>query len=195
MSDAPSWLTEDKEEKEEKTEPVKGPSKVSNNPVAESPKKGGITKIFNINSVAREAATAQVHQQNVANVSDDGFTPAWATGKDYTPPQPSVTKDVESGDTLKPSGPVPLDLDPALLKRMQFYHAILRVLYMGAAIIMGAAAGLSLVNQSDIGAAFFAIYVLFFCLLMCCFEVGLNVRNICSNITNIVPFDLSNYYL
>lgn len=42
---------------------------------------------------------------------------------------------------------------------------------------MAAAAGLSLVAQTNIGSAFFAIYVLFFCLLICCFEVGLNVSH------------------
>lgn len=42
---------------------------------------------------------------------------------------------------------------------------------------MATAAGLSLVAQTNIGSAFFAIYVLFFCLLICCFEVGLNVSH------------------
>lgn len=46
---------------------------------------------------------------------------------------------------------------------------------MSAAILMGAAAGLSLVLQTNISAAFFAIYVLGFCLLICCFEIGLHV--------------------
>ena len=80
---------------------------------------------------------------------------------------------------------------------MQKAHWAMRILYMTACIIMGAAAGLSLVpstsstsgagsasatisqNQgtatNNVGTAFFAVYVLFFCLLMCCFEVGINM--------------------
>jgi hypothetical protein len=37
-------------------------------------------------------------------------------------------------------GPKPLEIDPELKKKMQFYHIIVRVLYMSAAILMGAAA-------------------------------------------------------
>ena len=78
---------------------------------------------------------------------------------------------------------------------MQKAHWATRILYMTACIIMGAAAGLSLspstsytsgsagatISQNqgtatnNVGAAFFAVYVLFFCLLMCCFEVGINM--------------------
>ena len=107
------------------------------------------------------------------NAPDDGFTPAWAVAKAYTSP-----KDVENGDipvTTEEKGPIPLDLDPALVKRMRFYHWILRFAYMSASLTMGSAAGLSLVLQTNISAAFFALYVMFFCLIMCCFEVGLNV--------------------
>lgn len=176
MSDpnAPSWLTAD--------EPPAPPAPATtNSSSAEKPKSGGVFKMF-----SKEAATAHVqksainaatsHAQNIVNAPDDGFTPAWATASAYTPPN-----DLENGAaapataTAASSAPPPLDLSPELIKRMQFYHTILRILYMVAAIIMGAAAGLSLVAQTNVSAAFFAIYVLFFCLLMCCFEVGLNV--------------------
>lgn len=150
-------------------------------------KSGGVFSIF-----AKETSTAKVpktttHEasspsKNVMNAPDDGFTPAWAVAKAFTSP-----KDVESGNTpvtAEEKGPIPLDLDPALLKRMRFYHWILRSAYMTASIIMGTAAGYSLILQTNISAAFFAIYVMFFCLIMCCFEVGLNVS-----------FGLSSYYL
>ena len=168
---APSWLTA------EPAAPTTAP--ISND---KPPKSGGVFKMF-----SKENATAHVQKaaighvttqvQNIVSAPDDGFTPAWATSKAYTPPS-----DIENGVTgtatasAAEAAPVPIDIDPVLLKKMQFYHRILRILYMSAAVIMAAAAGLSLVAQTNISAAFFAIYVLFFCLLMCCFEVGLNVR-------------------
>ena len=78
---------------------------------------------------------------------------------------------------------------------MKKAHMATRVLYMTACILMGAAAGLALAPASsgtssstvagstntinnggtvNISTAFFAIYVLLFCLLICCFETGLN---------------------
>lgn len=139
---------------------------------------------------SKEAATAHVEKaatdhvvsktKNIANYPDDGFTPAWATASTYTPPT-----DVEKGGGQKPvdpspsasaaSGPVELDIDPETLKSIKFYHIILRILYMISSILMATAAGYSLVLQTDVSAAFFAVYVIFFCLLLCCFEVGLNV--------------------
>ena len=177
MSDpnAPSWLTADS---------GPAPSTTASASAEKAPKPAGVFKMF-----SKEAATAHVQkaavdhvtsapQSNSSSAPDDGFTPAWATAKAYTPPH-----DIENGgggstaSAIRPVGsaPKPLDIDPETLSRMQFYHRILRVLYMLAAVVMGIAAGLSLVNQTNISAAFFAIYVLFFCLLMCCFEVGLHV--------------------
>lgn len=184
MSDpnAPSWLTADNA--------PSAPAVAAPGPDAEKPAKASVFKMF-----SKEAATAQVQKsavghvttqaQNITTAPDDGFTPAWATASAYTPPH-----DIENGSNAAqpaPSGPgpVPLDIDPALLKRMQFYHTILRSAYMSAAILMGTSAGLSLVNQTNVSAAFFAIYVMFFCLLMCCFEIGLNVS------TPFIPFFLS----
>ena len=179
MSDpnAPSWLTAD---------PVPASSTSVAASAEKAPKPAGVFKMF-----SKEAATAHVQkaavdhvtstaQSSMSSAPDDGFTPAWATAKAYTPPH-----DVESGGgggvstaaVIRPGGNPhkPLDIDPETLKKMVFYHRILRVLYMLAALVMGIAAGLSLVAQTNISAAFFAIYVLFFCLLMCCFEVGLHV--------------------
>ena len=174
MSDqnAPSWLTPD--------DPA--PATTSAATPAQPAKSGGVFKMFskeNATAHVQKAAVSHVttHVQNIVSAPDDGFTPAWATSKAYTPPI-----DIENGVTGTAATPaaeaahVPIEIDPVLLKKMQFYHRILRILYMSAAVIMAAAAGLSLVAQTNISAAFFAIYVLFFCLLMCCFEVGLNVR-------------------
>jgi hypothetical protein len=123
-------------------------------------------------------------QNNIANLPDDGATPAWALRPVFTPPaavaanEASVNApshpDIEGGQP-RGEGPKRLDLDAETIKKLQFYQTVLKVLYTIAAALLGAAAGLSLVGQTDIGAAFFAIYILIFCLLMCCFEVGFNV--------------------
>jgi hypothetical protein len=91
----------------------------------------------------------------------------------YVPPVPPNAGDVETGA----AAPVPteFDVDPETLKQMGNYLLALRVLYMTTAIFLGVAAGLSLVGQTDLGLIFFALYVLFFSFLICCFEVGLTV--------------------
>lgn len=193
MSDpnAPSWLTA-------ADPPAASVSSTTTTATEKPAKSGGVFNMF-----SKEAATAHVqkaavnhasnHVQNIVNAPDDGFTPAWATGKAYKPPDDIENNGgvaASASPSSETSGPVPLDLDPALMKRMQFYHRILRISYMVAAIVMSAAAALSLIAQTNISAAFFAIYVLFFCLLMCCFEVGLNVSWICC-----AHFFLSSFYL
>ena len=142
---------------------------------------------------SKEAATAHVQkaainhatanvQQSIATAPDDGFTPAWATSKAYTPPHdvenPAITPAASAtapGAPKSSDRPPYLELDPELEKRMLFYHRVLRVLYMLASSLMATSAGLSLINQKNISAVFFAIYVLFFCLLMFCFEIGFSV--------------------
>ena len=97
--------------------------------------------------------------------------------KAYTPPplpnKPTRASDVEAGV----AAPVPedFDIDPDVLKSMKWYHLVLRILYCTAAIFLGVTAGLSLTNQKNLGLIFFAFYVLFFSLLLCCFEVALPV--------------------
>ena len=69
-------------------------------------------------------------------------------------------------------------MDPVDEKNMLRHVLAIRILYMTAAILLGAAAGLSLVNQKNVGLAFFALYVLFFSLMICFFELGLSVFNL-----------------
>ena len=175
-SNAPSWLVQDNA--------TSAPSTTSNSTADKPKKSGGVFKMF-----SKEAATAHVEKaatdhvvskaKNITNYHDDGFTPAWATSSNYTPPTDVESgagqKPVESSASAAPSGPVELNIDPETLKRIKFYHIILRILYMLSSSLMATAAGLSLVLQTNVSAAFFAIYVIFFCLLLCCFEVGLNV--------------------
>eukprot|EP00596_Hydrurales_sp_CCMP1899_P009487 CAMPEP_0119044896 /NCGR_PEP_ID=MMETSP1177-20130426/35570_1 /TAXON_ID=2985 /ORGANISM="Ochromonas sp, Strain CCMP1899" /LENGTH=152 /DNA_ID=CAMNT_0007015781 /DNA_START=167 /DNA_END=624 /DNA_ORIENTATION=+ len=140
---APSWLSADPAVDSPKTEKAK-----PNN--TEKPAKGGMFKMFSKEAVtekATDAAVAHVTTKalNIASSPDDGFTPAWATQKAYTPPKPDGngnTQDVESKGTTE-SVPNPIEIEPETLKRIKFYHIVVRILYMIAAIIMAAAAGLS----------------------------------------------------
>jgi hypothetical protein len=168
---APSWLTA-----------PDAPAVAQSPKPAEKPAKtGGIFRMF-----SKEAATAHAQKAvvehatkhtNIPSAPDDGFTPSWALPKAYDAPNDIENAGSSGGNAASTTQDVskPLDIDPETLKRIRFYHRILRLLYMVASAVMGTAAGLSLVLQTNISAAFFAIYVLFFCLLMCCFEVGLSV--------------------
>ena len=173
MSDqnAPSWLTPD--------DPA--PATTSAATPAQPAKSGGVFKMFSKENATAHVQKAAVTQattqaQNIASAPDDGLTPAWATSKAYTPPN-----DIENGVSGAAAAPAtvavpePLDIDPAILKKMRFYHWILRILYMIASSLMASSAGLSLILQNNVSKIFFAIYVLFFCLLIWCFELGLSV--------------------
>lgn len=172
---APSWLTAP-----DTTAAAQSPT-----PAEKPAKTGGVFKMFSKEAATAHAQKAVVEhatkQTNILSAPDDGFTPSWAQPKAYDAPN-DIENAGSSGGTRGDNAArtaqdvsKPLDIDPETLKRIQFYHRILRLLYMIASAVMGTAAGLSLVMQTNISAAFFAIYVLFFCLLMCCFEIGLSV--------------------
>ena len=148
MSDAPSWLQEDTvQEKQTKENPVKAAAKSTSKP-----------------SVDKTASK-----------------------KSPTPPPPppssvpaSSSQDIESqsirSSTASADAANEFHIEEATLKSMQMWHLALRICYMIAAVLMATAAALSFQQQGDIGLAFFAIYVLFFSALICCFEVALSVR-------------------
>lgn len=103
--------------------------------------------------------------------------PKASTG--YVPPSPA--HDVESHSPPPPSAPAndpssEFVIEEATLKQMQNWHLALRICYMGAAIFMAVAAVLSLQTQKNLGLIFFALYVLFFSAMICCFEFNLQVR-------------------
>ena len=178
MSDqnAPSWLTQD------------DTTSASSASSEKSPKPAGVFKMF-----SKEAATAHVQkaainhatknvQQSIATAPDDGFTPAWATSKAYTPPHDVENPAITPAASATPSGapkssdrPPYLELDPEEEKRMLFYHRVLRILYQLASSFMASAAGFSLINQTNTSLVFFAVYVMAFSLLMFCFEIGFSV--------------------
>lgn len=102
------------------------------------------------------------------------------------PPAPvaSSTKDVESQQTVSAPTSTKADktleetefvIDEETLKEMRRWHIALRIAYMCSAILLATGAVLSFEGQDDIGLAFFAIYVLFFSVMICCFEFALDM--------------------
>ena len=146
MSEAPSWLTE---------ENISTPSTTVNNPAAAKASKKSSAppppppKAYEPPAAAAAAAAGS----DVENQSARTAT--------KTPPRVEETEFV---------------IEKEVLDQMRKWHIALRVAYMIAAILMATAAVLSLNGQDDIGLAFFAIYVLFFSFIICCFEFALDVR-------------------
>ena len=135
------------------------------------------------------------------------WQPSWSKPAQHTPssppdveaarPETTTTRPRVPTTTSNGPGNEPLDVDQETLNAMSRAHWAVKILYMSACVLMGAAAGLSLApatsstssqastsntsissNQgtatNNVGSIFFACYVLLFCLLMCCFECGLN---------------------
>lgn len=94
----------------------------------------------------------------------------------------SPTKDVESGNGsegnndggVDPSSAEALGVTPEELKKIQMWGLILRVSYMCASVLMAAAAALA-IQDGGLSIVFIALYVFFFAIIICCFEVALNV--------------------
>ena len=83
-------------------------------------------------------------------------------------------QDQETGQTRASTSAANDDLviDESRKTQLEQAHTYLRVLYIIAAILLGVAAALSFVGQKDVGLYFFAIYVFFFAILICCYELG-----------------------
>ena len=151
MSDkdpAPSWLTEDN---------ISTAQAAASNPIVQ---KAAVAAASN--PIVQEAAKFANSLKEPLTSNEE--TPGWATGGD---------RDVESGQGK--SEAQEFQIDELTLKRMQKYHLILRIGYTGASVFLAAAAVLSLSNQEDFGLIFFAFYVFFFSILMCCFEFALTL--------------------
>jgi len=162
MSEAPSWLTE---------ENISTAAKVTQNPAAQKAA-GKVAK----NPEVQKAVKKEVQKAATSNA------PTWATSNEgsYTPPgdvesntnADSARKQSTASDANRSSEFV---IEEQTLKDMQRWHLALRLLYMSAAILMAAAAVLAFENaNSNIGVAFFAIYTIFFSVMICCFEFALN---------------------
>jgi hypothetical protein len=95
--------------------------------------------------------------------------------KKYVSPSSGSPRDVESGENpIDPASAEALGVSPEELKKIQMWGLILRVSYMCASILMAAAAALTL-QGAGLSVVFIAIYVFFFAIIICCFELALNV--------------------
>lgn len=104
--------------------------------------------------------------------------PGWVTNAKTSTNANSA--DVETGDSASVAnsqGVSDFPIEEETLKIMQRWHLAVRAGYMVAAIVMGVLAGLSLQGQTDLGLIFFACYVLFFSVLIFCFEAALSVSS------------------
>mmetsp|Transcript_48584 Transcript_48584/g.135782 ORF Transcript_48584/g.135782 Transcript_48584/m.135782 type:complete len:239 (-) Transcript_48584:73-789(-) len=98
----------------------------------------------------------------------------------YTPPTSNNNNDVEAQQPAASKNTPNVEdtefvIDKATLDEMRKWHIGLRVAYMCAAILLATGAVLSFQGQDDVGLAFFAMYVLFFSVMICCFEFALDV--------------------
>lgn len=182
---APSWLNDDNIETASKA--AKNPvlQKMASNPVVQeaafSAAKGAVTN--EPNWATPTSPGKDVESGNFSSSSNNGSTASTTPGRGYSAVDLGVSDEVH--------------------KSMGTHHLVLRILYFTTAVLLGAAAGLYLANssnstttsssssstqaqmtqngvstgntQNQIGLAFFALYVLFFATMICCFEVGLSV--------------------
>lgn len=129
-------------------------------------------------STATKVANNPAARSAVAGKINAPPPPPPPKASSYTPPTPSGIHDVESPAPQSSRGGDPSSefvIEEETLKSMQNWHLALRLSYMAAAIFMAVAAALSLQSQKDLGLIFFALYVLFFSTMICCFEFNLHV--------------------
>jgi hypothetical protein len=171
MSQKPSWL----DDEEVQTKVLTSAAKIAANPMAQ------------------KVVTTAVVEDNA---------PSWArSSSSYTPPViPDSKSDMESqsqsrvtsGATTTATGDEPKEFDatPEEIKSMNNWRYILSFFYLTAAINLAVASGLSLVGQTNIGLVFFALYVIFFASIICCYELAFGVMKLF--ISNFIRFK-SNY--
>lgn len=163
MSEAPSWLTE---------ENISTATKVANNPAAQKAAKSPA-----VQAAAKSAVKAQINKEAPGWTSDD-ISNDVEKGRSAPPPPPKPAAAAAAAKSQPHHPPMNTDMsdvDEVTMKQMERYHLALRVLYMGAAVFLSAAAALALQNQQDLGLIFFSFYVFFFSAMICCFECALTV--------------------
>ena len=157
MSNNPSWLTEEVVQTAAKNPRVQQAAVNVGQQIAQDA----------MRNPKPYMAAASAYNNNTTN------EPAWARKPD--PSAYSQNNDIEKGPKYNTSQPEVLDPSEGMtdgeLKDVRRAHLILRFLYMAIAINMTAAAVLYILAASFTG-FFIAGYVIFFSVLMCCFETG-----------------------
>jgi hypothetical protein len=132
----------------------------------------------NVSTGVKVAQNPAAQKAAVAVAPPPPPPPPKSATSSYIPPNP--TNDIENNTSSAGNAPAhdpssEFVIEEATLKSMQNWHLALRLCYMSAAIFMGVAAGLSLQSQKNLGLIFFALYVLFFSAVICCFEFNLQM--------------------
>jgi hypothetical protein len=174
MSDVPSWLTE---------ENITTATKVASNPAVQKAA---------ANPAVQKAALNAASNPSVRQAAMRSVPPPPPPAKATSTNNPAFDPEAGSTPIVVQAEPVPSNasdfiIEEETLKQMQKWHLALRVLYICSTALMGLAAGLALQKGGDIGIIFFAFYVFFFAVLICCFEFALNVSSIsrfCSTAIN-----------
>lgn len=148
MSETPSWLKE---------EDVK--TTVAN-PV--------------VQSTAKAVASDPAVQKATYNAVKDHYLPPKQKERESDVEAQSNQKNKALQDVSTEDEPTQLDIDPEELKMMEKYGLWLRGIFMIISILMAAAACVEL-EDTDVATAFIALYVLFFSIIICCFELALSV--------------------
>jgi hypothetical protein len=164
MSTKPSWL----DDEENQTRTVAAVKAVAANPAAQK-----AAKDPKVQAAVKDAFVAAA-----VSASSDPSAPAWAADS-YTPPSvpgaAASPTDRQSMGNPDPSSGKEFECDPEILRDMKRWHLGLRIAYMIAAVLLGLAGGLELSHTPSLGTFFFCFYVMFFALIICCFEIGLDV--------------------
>ena len=134
-------------------------------------------------NVAVKVASNSSVQKAVINAAVEETGPAWAKST-YQPPS-SPTSGVNPGadpEMARQSSVVDLDeaptkfeCPPEELKGMNTMRYVLAFFYIASAINLAVASGLSLVGATDVGLICFALYIIFFSGILCCYEIAFGV--------------------
>ena len=141
-------------------------------------------------NVAGKVASNPDVQRSVFTAAANEFTPSWARSNAGSS-QANSSSDVENQRPISPrqnDEPEPFNGTPEEVSELNKYKYILAFFYCTAAINLSVAAGLDLVGQQDIGIVFFALYIIFFSTILCCYECAFGVSHFNKFIINLSDY-------
>ena len=129
------------------------------------------------NATIKAAVSSPVLQSTTKAVASDPAVQkaTYNAAKEHLMPR-NVREEEQKTDIeshMPDDEPEELDISPEELKMIEKYSLALRVAFMVISILMAAAACVKLEN-ADIATAFIALYVFFFSVVICCFELALS---------------------
>jgi len=137
------------------------------------------------NAAVKVASNSSV-QKAVINAAAEETGPAWAKSS-YKPPgsptsgvNPAADPEVgRQSSVANVDEPTKFECPPEELKGMNTMRYVLAFFYLASAINLAVASGLSLVGATDVGRICFALYIIFFSAILCCYEIAFGVSFIC----------------